>query len=483
MNRDAKYLELIKEKKRRQLKASYFEFFKYFWKIISSDDLVLNWHIKYLCDELQIVAGRIVKRESKLYDLIINIPPGTTKSSIVTIGLQPWIWTLDPSLTIISSSFSSDLSLDHASKSRDIIKSEEYKSLFPYVEIRRDRDSQSHFSTTKGGERIATSTGGSITGRHGDLLIQDDPLNPKQADSDAYRRSAENFTGRTLATRKKDKKNTPSIIIMQRLHESDTTGIELKKKKKIKHICLPAEISDKISPHELEIYYRDGLLDPVRLSHEVLEDMKVELGTYGYAGQFKQEPAPAEGDVWMRHWFPTYNSSEIFGKRRDMKLDTAYTDKVTENDPSGILTYVQKENKIYIVHFEKVWKKFPDFCKWLPEYVRQYGSSQSMIGIEPKASGISIEQQIKAQTLLNIYQQKPIKSFGKEQKATDKLSRARACSVIAETGRVLIPEGSPPWLIDFMNSLTMFPMAKHDEENDCLILAIEDLMKPARGFW
>lgn len=483
MNKDAKYIELIKEKKRRQLKASYFEFFKYFWKIISPDELALNWHIKYLCDELQIVAERIVKRESKLYDLIINIPPGTTKSSIVTIGLQPWIWTLDPSLTIISSSFSSDLSLDHASKSRDIIKSEEYKALFPHVEIRRDRDSQSHFATVKGGERIATSTGGSITGRHGDLLIQDDPLNPKQADSDAYRRSAENFTGRTLATRKKDKKNTPSIIIMQRLHESDTTGIELKKKKKIKHICLPAELSNKVSPPELEVYYRDGLLDPDRLSAEVLEDMKTELGTYGYAGQFKQEPAPAEGDVWMRHWFPTYNSSEILGCRRDMKLDTAYTDKVTENDPSGILTYAQKENKIYIVHFEKVWKKFPDFCKWLPEYVRQYGNGMSRIGIEPKASGISIDQQIKAQTMLNIYQQKPIKLHGKEQKATDKLSRARACSVIAETGRVLIPEGKPPWLSDFMDSLTMFPMAKHDEENDCLILAIEDLMKPERGFW
>jgi predicted phage terminase large subunit-like protein len=485
LDRKAKiaYLELLKERKRRELKASYFEFFKHFWHTISAEELVLNWHIKYLCDEVQIVAERVIKRLPKEYDLVINVPPGTSKSSIVTVLLQPWLWTRDPSKTVITSSYSADLSLDHSAKSRDVIKSEEYRKLFPEVQIRRDKDNKGHWANTSGGERIATSTAGTITGKHGDIIIQDDSMSPKQAESEAYRKQAHLFTDRTLSVRKKDKRNTPEIQIAQRLHQSDSTGHALKKRKRTKHICLPAEVSDNIKPPELIFNYVDGLLDPVRLSADVIGEMKENLGSYGYAGQFRQEPSPPEGDVWMKQWFSTYNSTEIIGVRRDFKVDSAYTDKVEKNDPSGVLSYAFKDNKIYLVNFTRVWKKFPDFCRFLPEHVRQYGSSGSMIGIEPKASGISIDQELKVRTMLNIYPQHPIKAFGKQQTATDKLSRARACSVHAETGRVLVPEGNPPWLEDFFTELCMFPRADHDETNDTLILAIEEcLMKPARGY-
>ena len=71
--------------KRLLLKASFYEFFKFFWDTINHEELVDNWHIKYLCDELQIVAERVFKREPKLYDLIINIPPSSSKTSIVNI--------------------------------------------------------------------------------------------------------------------------------------------------------------------------------------------------------------------------------------------------------------------------------------------------------------------------------------------------------------------------------------------------------------
>src|SRR5690606_41828287 len=115
---------------------------------------------------------------------------------------------------------------------------------------------------------------------------------------DVERESANNFVTSTLSSRKIDKLVTPTILVMQRLHEEDPTGVMISKKgTKIKHICLPAEIKEgtKVLPEEAKEDYVDGLLDPLRLSREVLEEAQVDLGSYGYAGQYDQNPAPSEG--------------------------------------------------------------------------------------------------------------------------------------------------------------------------------------------
>jgi hypothetical protein len=219
-------------------KRHFFKFVQAFWGAIIPEEPVFNWHIPYLCGELEKMAYYIVNRLPKPYDLIVNIPPGTTKSTIVTIMFPAWLWTLDPSLRVISSSYSSDVSLDQAQKSKDIITCEKYRRLFPEVCIRRDKSGKGFYGNTAGGERYVTSTGSAVTGKHAHVIINDDPQNPKQADSEPLRLQAEEFT-KTLSTRKVDKRNTPTITIMQRLHEDDVTGYLLKKKAdKIRHICL-----------------------------------------------------------------------------------------------------------------------------------------------------------------------------------------------------------------------------------------------------
>lgn len=466
--------ELLNEVQAYMCKKRFYRFVETFWSVIIPEEPVFNWHIQYLCDELQKLADCIVKRLPKPYDLIINIPPGTTKSTIATIMFPAWLWTLDATLRVISSSYSSDVSLDQAQKSKDVITSEKYRELFPQVAIRRDKSGKGFYGNTAGGERYVTSTGSAVTGKHAHIIINDDPQNPKQADSEPLRLQATEFT-KTLSTRKVNKKNTPTITIMQRLHEEDVTGYLLKKKAdKIKHICLPAEVSDNVKPAELKERYVNGLLDPVRLDAEVLSEARVDLGTRGYAGQYEQTPASAKGNIIQKDWFQHISRAQFEAMRGGATmhffLDTAFDErkKKTDNDPSGILACCKIGQQLFIYHAQKVWKTFPDLIAFLPDYCQTWGFNKrnSTLRIEPKANGISVVQQLRASTDLNVT---------KTPTPTDsKTTRLSTCSPKVECGRVVLVDGD--WVEDFVEEVAGFPTQVHDEYVDILCYAIDHLL-------
>lgn len=297
---------------------SFYEFFKYFWKEVSNDELILNWHIEYVCNEVQKVAEKVAIGLPKEYDLIINIPPGTTKTKMCSIMLPVWCWTKWYWMQFITGSYTDRLALENAVASRDLVRSDAFRKVYPELEIKEDADQKSNFKVQKvvgmlssghlkkvklGGNRLSTSVGGSITGFHGHILIVDDPLNPKQAASPVELANVNHWMSQTLSTRKVDKEITPTILIMQRLHQSDPSGVLLDKKdKKIKHICLPGEIrlyKDMVRPVELIENYVNDLLDSKRLNWEILKEMEADLGQYGYAGQIGQKPTPAGGGMFQ----------------------------------------------------------------------------------------------------------------------------------------------------------------------------------------
>jgi predicted phage terminase large subunit-like protein len=450
-----------------ECKRSFFYFVKTFWDVIIAEKPVYNWHIPYLCKELQELSVSIINREKKPYDLIINIPPGTTKSTIATIMYPAWLWTQDPTIRIITNSYSADLSIEHAVKSRDIILSDKYRRLFPNIVIRRDKAAKSAYENTAKGSRYTTSTGSKITGFHAHLIISDDPLNPSQAASEADRKTANEHT-KTLASRKVDKANTPTITIMQRLHEMDVTGYLLSKKsEKIKHICLPAELTDNVKPLSLRNNYINGLLDPVRLSREVLEEQKIDLGSMGYAGQYEQNPVADGGNIVKKEWFK-YISQADFSRFHGKEpitfwIDTAFTEK-KENDPTGIIGTCRIGNNMYVVCAQKVYMKFPDLIRFIPTYVKGNGyTNQSTIRIEPKANGISVVDQLKESTGLNVVE---IKS---ELVSDDKRTRINSASPKIECGRVFLFEGE--WNEEFVEEICGFPAKAHDEYVDLISYA------------
>ena len=171
-----------------------------------------------------------------------------------------------------------------------------------WVRLRDDQQTKSNFATTKGGARFSVGVGGSITGKHGHFIFIDDPMNPEEAVSEVELKASNRWMNETIPTRMVDKRVTPIILIMQRLHQDDPTANMLEKAElggdAVKHICLPAEESDKIKPVFLHKYYKAGLLDPIRLPRSVLKRNAIALGDYGYAGQFDQHPVPLGGGTF-----------------------------------------------------------------------------------------------------------------------------------------------------------------------------------------
>lgn len=445
-------------------------FVKEFWDLLSEDELEWAPHMTVLCDEIETIYRRVIAREQKEYDLIINVPPGTTKSSICTVMAPVWSWTLDRSLRHITGSYSADLSTEHAVKSRDIIRSDRYRRYFPEVIIKRDEDNKSNYKTINGGQRFATSVGGTVTGVHAHILTYDDPINPKQATSTAELSEVNRYFDQTLPTRKVDKRITPLILIMQRLDSNDPTGHLLEKKKVgIRHICLPGTISDNVKPAELKrIYSPEGLLDPVRLGTKVLNELKIDLGAYGYAGQIDQTPVPAGGLVWQK-WFIEV-PDELFPdieKASDVATDwdTAFTDDeknaASAFVKSGIIT-----NRIYIFDFDWRWVEFPELIKWM----KQVGGPHY---IESKASGKSAKQTLKQQGIIAI----EVKITG----GNDKVARARAATPTAESGIVYIRKSMADKMYnDSKQGILHFPKGQYKDLADALAQMLQRRAKKGR---
>lgn len=300
------------------LKDSFADFVKTMWPVVVPEELIWNWHMDVLCNELQRMAERVFENKPREYDLIINIPPGTSKSSICSVMFPAWVWTRMPSARTICSSYAYSLSLELSRLSRLIIKSEEYTSLFPEIELTRDQDAKGLFINTKGGKRYCASIGGSITGHHGHFLIVDDPMDPNAAISEKELEGVNKWMVDTLPTRKVEKAVTPMILIMQRLHQNDPSGMLLERRREqienqkkhgtedsenpivpIRHICLPGELSKLVRPRSMRKKYINGLLDPVRLSRSVLEGLKPpNLSEFAYSGQIMQSPVPLGGGMF-----------------------------------------------------------------------------------------------------------------------------------------------------------------------------------------
>ncbi len=446
--------DYLRKVRAERCRKSFYYFFTHFWDVIESEKLVDNWHIKYLCEELEKTAKNVFDREPKLHDLVINIPPGTTKSTICTVMFPAWCWAIDPRIRTISSSYSNSLSISHAIKSRDLITSDRYKEYFG-IELKHDQSGKSEYKNTEGGERIATSTGGTVTGKHAHFIIIDDPINPKGATSEKERENANEHIKSTLNTRKVDKEVSVTILIMQRLHEDDPTAILAKKSK---HICLPGEISDRVSPKELRKKYKDGLLDPVRLSRKVLDNLKEDLGSYGYSGQIQQSPSPEGGGVWQKWFIPVSDKefpTDLSAYGTDW--DLAYTEK-QGNSASAYVTSGKVGERIYIDKAGYAFKEFPDLIRFMSELPQPHY-------IEGKASGKSAKQTLTKQG---------INAIEVEVTGGDKIARARMATPTAEAGRVYIRES----LLDFLyfddkQGILKFPNASHDDLADTVAQAIQ----------
>lgn len=199
-------------------RESFFDFVQSFWATIIPEKPVWNWHIRYLCNVMQRIAENLFLGNDKLYDLCVNVPPGTSKSSVLSVLFPAWVWTRMPTARFICVSFRYPLALRLSSKSRDVVKSEKYRRLFPEIALRSDQDTKHHFTNTLGGERYCAGSGGSVIGSHAHFVIVDDPIDPDSVVSDAELEAVNLWIEETLSGRKVDKAKSVTVLVMQRLH-------------------------------------------------------------------------------------------------------------------------------------------------------------------------------------------------------------------------------------------------------------------------
>src|ERR1700747_21849 len=176
-----------------------------------------NWHLEIIAAKLTAV------REGKIRRLIINLPPRHLKSLMASIAFPAWCLGLDPTVQILCVSYAQDLADKLARDCRSIMISPWYRQIFA-TRLAPHRPAVQEVITPRQGYRLATATGGVLTGRGADIILIDDPLKPEEALSDAQRQVANEWFDHTLYSRQNDKRHGAIVIIMQRLHEDDLVG-------------------------------------------------------------------------------------------------------------------------------------------------------------------------------------------------------------------------------------------------------------------
>lgn len=480
MNDDIKFISNFEinenfefELKKFIYKKSYYEFFKEAFKVLHPGELYSdNWHVKLICDRLQVEVLRITQHKIKKKDLIINVPFRSSKSMIVSVIFLPWVWVTYPSIKFIYVSYSENLALEHAQFSKNLINSDWYQSFFgDCFKMNRSEDSKHFYANTNGGFRKSTGTGGQITGSGADFLIVDDGQNPKRAASQKERKNTTDFWDYTLYSRLNQLDIGIRINVQQRLHEKDLTGHLLDTNPdQYELIKIPAEITDKSQPVplELENFYNQKLFWHTRFSKTILENYLRTLGSLQYAGQLQQLPAPEEGNIIKRSWFDIISVEDII---RDIDespvnyyLDTAETEK-QEGDFTSIVTCFKKDNCLYIMDVVEYQLDFWKSCNFIKDYVFKMNySKNSKIKIEPKSSGKSIVLQLRNTTKLNVLELPSPKD--------DKLTRLKSCQPVLESRRIILVDG--PYIDRFLQQLCTFPNAAHDDMVDAFVYAVTD---------
>ena len=170
-----------------------------------------TWHLAQCLD------GNIRRR-------LITVPPRHLKSICASVAFPAWALGHDPSLRIIAASYSTELARKHALDCRAVLESSWYKDVFPGTRLHRDKNTELEFMTSRRGFRLATSIGGTLTGRGGNLIIIDDPMKPADAQSETRRRTVAQWFDSTLYSRLDNKADDRIVLIMQRLHMDDLVG-------------------------------------------------------------------------------------------------------------------------------------------------------------------------------------------------------------------------------------------------------------------
>ena len=270
--------------------------------------LMLNWHIEAIAEVLCKVMRGEIRR------VIITVPPRSLKSICASVALPAFILGRDPTARIICVSYSEGLARKHANDCRAVMRSPLYRSLFPGTRISSSKDTEFEAMTTARGFRLATSVGGTLTGRGGNVIIIDDPMKPQDAQSESARQNLLQWYANTLLSRLDNKETDAIIIVMQRLHPEDLVGHLIEQDGwTVLNLPAIAEIDEFIPLGSNRFYHRTvgSVLHPEREPLTVLNELKLMMGSLDFSAQYQQRPIPVGGNLVKWSWFRFYDDPPV----------------------------------------------------------------------------------------------------------------------------------------------------------------------------
>lgn len=496
----AKFQELTE---RETCEENLYAFLKAGWKYIDPAPFIGGWHLEAIAEHLQAVTDGHIKR------LAINVPPRTSKSSLISVAYPAWIWAQSrigplsgPQVQFLSASYAHTLSLRDSVKMRRLVSSPWYQRYWgKRFAMTGDVNTKGRFENTKGGYRLATSVDGTTTGEGGDLILADDANSATEVESDLVRTSTNIWWDESMASRLNDPKTGAFIAVQQRLHQEDLTGhIITREGADWVWLMLPMEHD----PSRHCITYVNGqkfwedprvedgeLLCPDRFGKTEIDNLSKRLGPFASAGQLQQSPVPRGGGIIKEEWWGQWIEEKYPNFEYVLaSLDTAYTEK-EENDPSALTLwgiYKDENNnpKIMLIHGWQDRLGLPDLVervgatcstRTLPDtskYKYKPRFKVDKLIIESKASGISVYQELSR--LWGFSGQFGIDLFNPT-KLGDKQARVYSIQHLFSEGLIYIPwpkekegenKGKPSpypykWAEEIIDQITVFPRGSHDD--------------------
>lgn len=492
-NRIAKAgMQIAKLKEREIYEGTLIDFAEYVWPVVEpAIPFVRGWAIEAIAEHLQAVTEGQIKR------LLMNVPPGFTKSLMTDVFWPAWEWGPRnmPHLRYVCASYSNHLTERDNMRCRNIVISDRYQRMWGNrFKISNEQFTKIKFANDHTGWKLATSVGGIGVGERGDRFIIDDPNNTMEMESQLVRDTTNLWFTEVVPDRMNNPQESAIVIIQQRLHEADVSGIALTRKMGYTHLMIPME-------HDVRRHCvtnlgldRDGnrkvwedprseegeLAWANRFTTDVCDDLKRDKGPHAWAGQYQQFPVPKGGaiikDDWWNDWeLPKFPPFEYILA----SVDTAYTDK-EENDPSaltiwGVFRDENQNPKIMLMYswqarlqFNELVQRLIDTCTMSQKIKTAPQFPVDRILIEAKASGLSVGQEL----------HRLLRGTGKmgvelNPVEGDKYARLQSVQHLFSDGMIYAP--IKEWADDVINQCSMFPKGAHDDLVDSTSQALRYL--------
>jgi predicted phage terminase large subunit-like protein len=460
------WLQIEREACRRSLA----EFVRCAWHVVEpGQPYVHGWHIDAICDHLEAVTNGQISR------LLINVPPGMMKSLLTAVFWPAWEWGPRglPHHRILATSHKSDLAVRDNLKCRRLVQSQWYQSLWGNtVKLTGDQNAKTKFENTATGFRDAMAFA-SLTGSRGDRVIIDDPLSVDDANSKAAREAANTTFKEAVPTRLNNPMSSAIVVIMQRLHERDVSGIILSENMGYEHLMLPMEFEPErrctTSIGFKDPRKKDGeLLFPERFPLSTVRRDNAILGSYAVAGQMQQRPAPREGGMFQRSWFEVVEAVPAT-RKRVRRWDLASTEAHAGGDPDYTVGLRMSESEgIYYIEDVIRARVGPGGVEKLIKTTAMQDGKAVKIRIpqDPGAAG-----KLAAAALIRMLSGYDVRA---EPETGAKDVRATPVSAQAEAGNVKLLRAN--WNSTFLDEVCMFPNAAHDDQVDAMSGAFSTLL-------